>query len=179
MCFCVDVDNEDVQVLAYNRAFVTSAPTEVVARRLQGFASKALPVGEGLRALERSQAEHPLLFALPESDVLVEVSDAEVLARVGNGARAWRGLDVVALHEVVMPAVFPEGIEQMVFSSDADLVFSLVRNRGRSVGVILRGLAPAQVIEVALEGARMPQKASYFWPKAVTGMVFRSLETSL
>jgi uncharacterized protein (DUF1015 family) len=28
---------------------------------------------------------------------------------------------------------------------------------------------------VARSGERMPQKASYFWPKAVTGLVFRSL----
>jgi uncharacterized protein (DUF1015 family) len=28
---------------------------------------------------------------------------------------------------------------------------------------------------VARENERMPQKASYFWPKVATGLVFRSL----
>jgi len=43
-------------------------------------------------------------------------------------------------------------------------------------GVLLRPPTATDVIEVARAGERMPQKASYFWPKAVTGLVFRPLE---
>jgi uncharacterized protein (DUF1015 family) len=41
--------------------------------------------------------------------------------------------------------------------------------------VLLKPLKAAEVIDVATSGERMPQKASYFWPKAVTGLTFREL----
>jgi len=50
-----------------------------------------------------------------------------------------------------------------------------VEEDGWTAGVLLRPLHPAQVVEVARSGERMPQKASYFWPKALTGLVFRAL----
>jgi uncharacterized protein (DUF1015 family) len=41
--------------------------------------------------------------------------------------------------------------------------------------MLLEALAAADIVDVAGSGERMPQKASYFWPKAVTGLVFRPL----
>jgi uncharacterized protein (DUF1015 family) len=176
MCYCVDVDSEDVSVLSYHRAFTSSIePDEIERRLLETFTGKALPVGDGISALERSSADHPLLFVLPDKDVLVEVSKADVDRRAGDRPAALRALDVVALHELVIPEVFPDGLEQLVFSSDEDLVLSLVRARGRTGGVILRPLDAAEVLHVAASGVKMPQKASYFWPKALTGLVFRAL----
>jgi uncharacterized protein (DUF1015 family) len=180
MCYCVDVDSEDVSVLSYHRAFTSSiAPDEVERRLLESFAGKSLSVGEGMSALEHSSADHPLLFVLPDTDVLVEVSNEDVDRRAGDGPAALRGLDVVALHEVVIPEVFPDGLEQLVFSSDEDVVLSLVRAGGRTGGVILRPLDATQVLDVAASGVKMPQKASYFWPKALTGLVFRALSDAL
>ena len=42
--------------------------------------------------------------------------------------------------------------------------------------LLLRALRPADVVEVAASVERMPQKASYFWPKAATGLVFHALD---
>jgi hypothetical protein len=175
MCYCVDVDSEDVSVLPYHRAFSSSMSTEEIEQRLLDcFPGRSLSSGEGMSALQRSSADHPLLFVFPEKDVLVEVEDEEVVRRTDHPA-ALRRLDVVALHEVVMPQVFPDGLERLFFSSDEDLVLSLVRSRGRTGGVMLRAVDAGEVLEVAASGLKMPQKASYFWPKALTGLVFRAL----
>ena len=48
-------------------------------------------------------------------------------------------------------------------------------DEGWDAGVLLRALKASQIVDVARSGERMPQKASYFWPKAITGLVFRSL----
>jgi uncharacterized protein (DUF1015 family) len=79
------------------------------------------------------------------------------------------------LHEAVLPLVLPEGIDDLRFSKDPDEILRLVQDEGWTAGVLLRPLHPAQVVEVARSGERMPQKASYFWPKALTGLVFRAL----
>jgi uncharacterized protein (DUF1015 family) len=176
MCFCVDADSEDLTVLPYHRAVDAHVGAEVArARLLELFGAKDVDVEYADVELRKSQADHPFLFVFDGFDLLVEVSDAEVVARLGERPRAWRALDVVALHEVVLPETFPEGVRQLHFSKDARAILRLVKSEGWTAGVLMRPLSPVQVVEVARSGERMPQKASYFWPKAVTGLVFRSL----
>jgi uncharacterized protein (DUF1015 family) len=105
----------------------------------------------------------------------VEVDDEFVVSAVGERARAWRDLDVVALHEAVLESLIPEGVEDLFFSRDQDEIMELVATGKATGGVLLRPLSPVEVIDAARTGERLPQKASYFWPKAATGLVFRSL----
>jgi uncharacterized protein (DUF1015 family) len=177
MCFCVDADAEDLVVLPYHRALKTSVqPDELDQRLAARFVVKPIDNGtSGPAALNHSSADHPFLLHSARGESLVEVSDTTVEEQVGSRAKAWRDLDVVALHEAVLPLVLPEGVDDLRFSKDAEEILRLVETEGWTVGVLLRALHPAQVVEVARSGERMPQKASYFWPKALTGLVFRSL----
>jgi len=176
MTFAVDADAGGLEVLPYNRALKTRvSPEEVRTALSDRFQTKTLAPGEGNDALQNSDADHPLLFVLPQDEVLVEVSDDEIVEHLGTAAPAWRALDVVALHEVVLPKAVRE-VAEIVFSHDPAEVISLVREQGWSAGVLLKPLMAAEVIDVATSGERMPQKASYFWPKAVTGFVFRELD---
>ncbi len=175
LCFCVDADAEDLEVLPYHRIFRSgSSGDEIRAGLSERFACTNYEPGAGAAALLESKSDHPLLFVLADAEILVEVSDDEVRAAVGERAPAWRELDVVALHEVVFAALFLQGLDELGFSHDAEEVVAAVGGGG-SGGVLLRPLRAAQVIEVAKSGERMPQKASYFWPKALTGLVFRPL----
>lgn len=177
MCFCVDADAEDLTVLPYHRAIDARIGAHAArARLVELFQARALDVEYADVELRRSAADHPFLFVFDAFDLLVEVSDEQVVARVGQRPKAWRALDVVALHEVVLPEAFPEGLAQVRFSKDAREILRLVKSEGWTAGILMRPLSPVQVVEVARSGERMPQKASYFWPKAVTGLVFRSLD---
>jgi uncharacterized protein (DUF1015 family) len=168
MCFCVDADGEELSVLPYNRAF--RPVTEAAAIREQVV---SIFGGTPARTLYGSKADHPMLFVFEDGDLLVELSDADVVAAVGERARAWRDLDVVALHEVVIPKLTADAAD-FRFSRSEEEIRSLARDGW--VGILLRAIHPAQIVDVASSGERMPQKASYFWPKAVTGLVFRSLK---
>jgi hypothetical protein len=126
-------------------------------------------------ALADHDAPHPVVMTFATEDVLLEVDDSDIDEAVGGRAPQFRALDVVALHEVVLPHLFPEGIDQLVFTKEAREVRRLIEHDGWTTGALLRPPAAPDVIEVARGGERMPQKASYFWPKAVTGLVFRSL----
>ena len=172
MCFCVDADGEDLVVLPYNRA-LKAEPGQDLRGALEG--AGASPIGaDPEKALAGSRSDHPFVFVLPEDNYLVEVSDEEVVAAVGERAKAWRDLDVVALHEALLPKVAPKGVSELTFTKDPAEVTKLV-GAGWDAGVLLRALAAPQIVDVARSGERMPQKASYFWPKAITGLVFRSL----
>jgi uncharacterized protein (DUF1015 family) len=173
MCLCVDADHEDLVVLPYNRALRASAGPEELVRRLEGRGAQRLADGEAAAALGGSTSDHPFVFVTNEGDWLVELSDEEVIEVVGERAKAWRALDVVALHEVLLPELTGQP-DELSFSKDPSEVRRLV-GEGWTAGVLLRALHATQVVDVARSGERMPQKASYFWPKAITGLVFHPL----
>jgi uncharacterized protein (DUF1015 family) len=175
MCFCVDGDVEDVVVLPYHRALKTQAsPEELIDRITETYKARSVDAQTSDRALEGSLADHPYLFLTHDSGTLVELHADDVAEVLGNEPAAWRRLDVVALHEVLLPKVLPEGVGEFSFSKDRAVIEGLIAE-GWTAGVLLKALDAVQVFEVARSGARMPQKASYFWPKAITGLVFRSL----
>lgn len=168
MCFCVDADSEDLVVLPYNRA------VKGAVRTASPFITSE--AASPRQALESSKADHPYVLVLPDGHRLAEVSDDDVVRKVGERSPSWRNLDVVALHEVLLPDLFPDGIGDIVFTRDPEEVERLVLDDGWDLGVLLRPLDAPQIVEVAASGERMPQKASYFWPKALTGLVFRTLD---
>ncbi|MGH2807844.1 MAG: DUF1015 family protein [Actinomycetota bacterium] len=177
MCFCVDADAEGLVVLPYNRAVKSQiAPASIETALRESFGGRDFS-GEPARASEAlrdSPAKHPFVFVLSGKSIEAEVTEEQVIARTGERHEAWLALDVVALHEALLPDVFGDTPE-LRFSKDPGEIVRLVREEGWSAGVLLRSLDAAQVVDVASSGERMPQKASYFWPKAITGLVFRSL----
>jgi uncharacterized protein (DUF1015 family) len=116
-----------------------------------------------------------MVFVFGEDAYLARASDSDVVAVTGERHPAWRSLDVVALHEVVLPEILEGGEADFRFSRDPEEIVSLVRAGEFDFGVLLKALRASQVVDVASSGERMPQKASYFWPKAITGLVFHSL----
>ncbi len=173
MCFCVDADSSGLVVLPYNRALKTSVPTDEIARRIEERLGGHPAIGPEDLALE--DPGHPFVFVLSHGDLAAHMQSEDVEQLFSDRAAAWLALDVVVLHEAVLPKLLPEGIDEFTFSKDPDEIRKLVAN-GWSAGVVLRPTTAAQIVDVALSGERMPQKASYFWPKAATGLVFRSLD---
>ena len=175
MCFCVDADAEDLVVFPFHRVIKGAArPDELHQRLLDRFAGEVVK-GDASLALDSRTGSHPMAFVLQDEAIVIEVPVDDVTARLGTRSEAWRSLDVVALHEVVLPQIFPEGMHEIVFTKEPDEVARLVHAEAWSAGVLLRPPHASDVFEVARSGERMPQKASYFWPKALTGLVFRSL----
>jgi uncharacterized protein (DUF1015 family) len=176
MCFCVDSDGEDLVVLPYHRilrAEVDSGTLSARAREL--FGARPVATEDAASLIADSEDDHAFALVLADETLLLGVSDDHVRNRLGDRAEAWRRLSVVALHEVVLPDLFPNGIEEMVFTRDPAQVQELVRERW-TAGVLVKAVAPSQIVDVAASGERMPQKASYFWPKLITGLVFHSLQ---
>jgi uncharacterized protein (DUF1015 family) len=174
MCFCVDADFEELVVLPYNRAVRPTIGEAELVERLSGLGARSIEAGTAADELAGSKADHPFVFVATGGAWLLEISDSDVRSVVGDRAAAWRDLDVVALHEVVLPQLMGEP-RSISFSRDPEEVMRLVETEDGVVGVLLRALHPADVVEVARSGERMPQKASYFWPKAITGLVFHPL----
>jgi uncharacterized protein (DUF1015 family) len=176
MCFCVDADAEELVVLPYHRLLKTRDTVEDVKRRAsERYGARSIANDEAMTAVEDSSADHAFAVLLGPESLLVELSDEDVVRQLEGRAEAWRRLSVVVLHEVVLPHLFSEGVVEIAFARDPAEVQGSIANADWTAGVLLKAVAPSQIVDVAASGERMPQKASYFWPKAITGLVFHSL----
>jgi uncharacterized protein (DUF1015 family) len=177
MCFCVDSDGEDLVVLPYHRVLRAEVdPRTVDARARELFGAQSVATEDVAALIVDFPADHAFALVLAGETLLLSLSDADVRDRLGDRAEAWRRLSVVALHEVVLPQLFPDGIQEIAFSRDAAHIQELVHREDWTAGVLVEAVQPSQIVDVAASGERMPQKASYFWPKLITGLVFHSLQ---
>jgi uncharacterized protein (DUF1015 family) len=93
---------------------------------------------------------------------------------------AWRSLDVAVLQELILSPILdihpdrPETLERLSFSKDAHAALKAAVEH--DAVFILRPTRMEQVADVALAGETMPQKSTYFYPKLLSGLVFKSLE---
>jgi uncharacterized protein (DUF1015 family) len=93
-----------------------------------------------------------------------------------------RNLDLVILHHILFEKILGLNGEQQRNSDQLafERIFSRcvreVRYGKASFAIITREIELDQVLEVCKSGAVMPQKSTYFYPKALGGMLFGSIK---
>ena len=93
-----------------------------------------------------------------------------------------RNLDLVVLHEVLFAKILNMQIAdqrtsgQLAYERNFSKCISEVRSGKASFAVITRELELEQVLEVCKSGEVMPQKSTYFYPKALGGLLFASIK---
>lgn len=102
---------------------------------------------------------------------------AAAARRIGEGrSEAWRRLDVVALHQLVLAEAL--GIHEtrgeasnVSYTRDAIEAVEAVIDQADRAAFFVPAPGVQDVREVALAGEKMPEKSTYFWPKAISGLV--------
>jgi uncharacterized protein (DUF1015 family) len=93
---------------------------------------------------------------------------------------AWRSLDVAVLLELVLSPLLdihpdrPATLDRLLFSKDAHEALRLAEDH--DVVFVLNPTRMEQVAAVALAGETMPQKSTYFYPKLLSGLLFKRLD---
>ena len=92
-----------------------------------------------------------------------------------------KGLDVNALSVIIERAYGADATElaangQLWYVKDADRATAQVDAQEASAAFLLGEMPPAAISSVAEAGEVMPQKSTYFNPKAPTGLVLNPLE---
>lgn len=102
---------------------------------------------------------------------------AAVDQRVGAGrSEVWRRLDVVALHELALGEAL--GLREtrgeasgLRYSRDTIEAVEAVMDQPDRAAFFVPAPTLQDVRAVALAGEKMPEKSTYFWPKAISGLV--------
>ena len=93
-----------------------------------------------------------------------------------------RQLDLSVLHEVLFARILGIRVakqrysDQIVYERNFSKCIQQVRSGVASFAVITRELELEQVLEVCRSGEVMPQKSTYFYPKALGGLLFASIK---
>jgi uncharacterized protein (DUF1015 family) len=93
-----------------------------------------------------------------------------------------RNLDLVILHHILFEKILgfdaeqQRNSDQLAFERNFARCLREVRSAKASFAIITREIELDQVLEVCKSGAVMPQKSTYFYPKALGGLLFASIK---
>ncbi|MEB2775463.1 DUF1015 domain-containing protein [Algoriphagus sp. D3-2-R+10] len=99
-----------------------------------------------------------------------------------NLPESIRQLDLTVLHELLFARILDIPVDdqrnsnQIVYERNFSKCIQQVRSGKASFAVITRELELKQVMEVCRSGEVMPQKSTYFYPKALGGLLFASIK---
>ena len=100
---------------------------------------------------------------------------AAVAAATPGHTAAYRDLDVTILQKLIfervlgIPSEGPAAEKNVTFFKDAGDAFERLENGEFQAGFFMNPTGLEQVRDVAFAGERMPQKATFFYPKLPTG----------
>jgi len=171
MTFLVEMEDPGLVLLPTHRLVKGGVPVpEELRRKLEAFFRVEETTLEAVDALEH----HQIGVVLPGGAAWrLTLTDAGALDRLDQEhSAAWRDLDVVLLHRLVFQ-------ELLGITEHGDIVYTRdpaeARDRAASAEFAACFVLPFPKVDelkaVAGAGDKMPEKSTYFWPKAITGLV--------
>ena len=94
---------------------------------------------------------------------------------------SWRGLDVSILHTLILERYLGIGGEQrasganLAYTRDQDEAIAGVDRGDYQLSLLMNPPLVEEVTAVAMNGEKMPQKSTFFYPKLITGIVINKL----
>ncbi len=113
--------------------------------------------------------------------VLVARRPRPLLPESDGRSAAFRSLDIAVLDNMILAGwlgIAPGGAGAWVeYVERTDAAFKKINKKGDSfqIGLFVNPVSMTEIKAVAAAGEKMPPKSTYFYPKPLTGLVFRSL----
>jgi len=125
---------------------------------------------------------HTFGLVIGEESYLLQFKESRFSEINRQFPESIRTLDLAVLHEVLfdrilkIPMEEQRNSEQISYERNFSRCIQEVRSGKASFAVITREVELAQVMEVCKSGEVMPQKSTYFYPKALSGLLFASIK---
>ncbi|HHV76872.1 MAG TPA: DUF1015 domain-containing protein [Syntrophothermus lipocalidus] len=181
-------------------------PTHRVVKNLEGFDLEAFRVKLGsyfnvrpfgsadqlsafLKAMEEQGEDQQVFGMYGQNGVLYILSlrpNVEIAQALPNDkSEAWKRLDVAVLDNLVLDHMLGIGASQrknqeyLAYTKDAQWAVQQVDKGLYQVAFFLNPTRVKEVVDVAQARDKMPQKATYFYPKLLTGLVINHLAKNI
>ena len=99
-----------------------------------------------------------------------------------SGCEASRNLELNILHKLILERSLEIDDEKLrnqthiIYTRDFQEAIDLVDSGERQVAFLLNHIDVKSVLDIASAGEKMPQKATYFYPKLLSGLVLRKMD---
>ncbi|MCE5197550.1 DUF1015 domain-containing protein [bacterium] len=99
-----------------------------------------------------------------------------------EGSEASRSLELNVLHKLVLERSLDIDQDKLrnqthiIYTRDAEEAIGLVDSGERQIAFLLNNIEVKAVLDIAEAGEKMPQKATYFYPKLLSGLVLRKMD---
>jgi uncharacterized protein (DUF1015 family) len=172
MTFLVEMEDPGLVLLPTHRLVRGGLPEpEVLRAALTPF----FAVEEGVSLVEAdSLGHHQIGVVWPDGSVWhLTLRDGSAVERLDKEhSAAWRDLDVVLLHRLIFQELLGlDEHESIVYARDPEEARTRVISGEFAAAFLLPFPRVDELKAVAGAGDRMPEKSTYFWPKAVSGLV--------
>jgi len=181
MMFLVNMDSGGITILPAHRVVRMSNASKLENKIRRYFDSAVLKFGrknkntkikEMLEEMERQEGKHIFgMYSGGNEFRLLTLKDEKILDKNIKGkSREWKRLDVAILHTLLVN--LEEKIEYVINEKKA---IRLIDEGMYNVAFFLNPTKVEQVKKIALANERMPGKATYFYPKLLTGLVLNKI----
>ncbi|MEP0712932.1 MAG: DUF1015 domain-containing protein, partial [Algoriphagus sp.] len=126
--------------------------------------------------------QHTFGLVMGEESYMLKLKSGKINEFNQQLPESIRVLDLAVLHEVLfdriigIPVADQRNSDQLTYERNFSRCIQEVRSGKASFAVITRELEMEQVLEVCRSGQVMPQKSTYFYPKALGGLLFASIK---
>ena len=133
------------------------------------------------------RADHAHIFGMRVKEehsyyLLTLRNETDMDSIIPGKSAAYRRLDVSILHHLIIDRLLGIRMDthklglNIEYIKEADAAVKRVANGDVDIVFLMNPTKVSEVRDVALAGERMPQKATYFYPKLLTGLVMHILD---
>ena len=176
MMLVVELIEDELDIEPIHRLLDLPAGIDITARLGDAFAVTACGAyaDDAIDALQaRMAAEHGIGIVTDAGLFLAIARPDARAAALADEHPAVAATDAAVVEALVMPRL-PEA--KWRYWHDAHAVAAQVDKGAASAAILCSPVSVAQTRAAATDRARMPQKTTFFTPKPLSGMVFRTLE---
>lgn len=194
MMFLTNLDSGALSIFPIHRLVRSTVPFEadVFLSRLQEFFEmEDLPAhssAEAIRSVLTEAGKNRIVFVVylgGGRNVLIKLKSTETVVPYLNPDEPaeLQVLDVVQLHSLIIKPILqvdtrkPENQSCMSYTINIDLAIQEVDAGKFHTAFFMNPTKAAQVQALAEKGIRLPQKATYFYPKLLSGLVFNKFQS--
>ena len=193
MMLCVAINNSGLVTLPTHRLLPgdTVSPDTLIPRLSKDFdvhpiATFSRKAGELDGILTSDATPNLMILYVGKNRPPLRVSPRKplaVLARMSDRSQAWRTLDVSILQYAILEGLLGLTLERVTHGArigyvhQADEAARRVDSGEFAAAFLLRPTPVSAVAAVASALEKMPPKSTFFYPKALTGMVIRQLQS--
>lgn len=183
MAYFVELEEESLLIMPTHRLIKNArslSEKEIIEKLSKYFTVEKLSTaGKLLARLGELRTSHAFGMYISEAGYYVlKLKDFnKAKALMGEGSTDWKSLDVSILHLFMLKHVLKISDEDdnIEFVKDPADAFKGVDKDGFKIAFFLNPTKVTQVKKVASHGEKMPRKATYFYPKPLSGLVIRKM----